>query len=599
MAAYRTTTRRAVVAAIHSISHYVSHNTTNTARNELNSHADTCALGSKFVPLHYTGRVCDVSPYNASYGTERDVPIVTGATVSTDQATGQVYILVINEGIWFGKKLQNSLINPNQLRYAGVSVQDNPLHKSEPLTLSHDDVTIPLSLDGTYMFFPTTTPTQEQLDSSPHIERTFDTEWNPHAVQLAAVQSAEAEDRFGDGFGGVEPGLLQISSVYSLKEMAENMRDHRHISAVDVAERKTFISKERHPAITSENLSERRNIGLHQVKHTLRVTTQRGVRSATLRASRRYRTDRMYQQTKRRNQKFYMDTLFGRCRSISNNTCAQIFANESYFVKAYPMERKSMAGQSLWQFIRDFGVPEQLTSDGASKQTGSKTEFMQNVRKYEIQHHVSEPHRPQQNRAESVIREVKRRWFRQMTKRRVPKQFWDYGIIWVCEVMSLTANLSFALEGRTPVEQLTGKTPDVSEYLDFGFYDWVWYKNNAGVGDNMFGRWLGVSHRVGNLMLYWILTNHGRVISRTTVQRVTNLERSITEVKQRSQEFDERIRELLKDDDHVIQEGNERQLQDWDNLLKIMMKTLRGRNLVRLCQVRRFPKRMKTLHPIP
>ena len=70
-----------------------------------------------------------------------------------------------------------------------------------------------------------------------------------------------------------------------------------------------------------------------------------------------------------------------------------------------------MAGQSLWQFIRDFGVPEQLTSDGASKQTGSKTEFMQNVRKYEIQHHVSEPHRPQQNRAESVIREVKRRWF--------------------------------------------------------------------------------------------------------------------------------------------------------------------------------------------
>ncbi len=245
------------MAAIHSISHYVSHNTTNTARNELNSHADTCALGSKFVPLHYTGRVCDVSPYNSLYGTERDVPIVTGATAYTDQATDQVYILVINEGIWIGEKLQNSLINPNQLQYAGVSVQDNPFHKSEPLTLLHDDITIPLSLDGTNIFFPTTTPTQEQLDNSPHIELTFDTEWNPHAVQLAAVQSAEAEDRFGDGFGGMEPGLLQISSVYSLKKMAESMRDHRLISAVDVAERKTFISKERHPAFTSENLSER------------------------------------------------------------------------------------------------------------------------------------------------------------------------------------------------------------------------------------------------------------------------------------------------------------------------------------------------------
>jgi hypothetical protein len=99
------------------------------------------------------------------------------------------------------------------------------------------------------------------------------------------VQSAEAEDRFGDGFGGMEPGLLQISSVYSLKKMAESMRDHRLISAVDVAERKTFISKERHPAFTSKNLSERWNIGLNQVKHTLRITTQRGVRSATLPAS--------------------------------------------------------------------------------------------------------------------------------------------------------------------------------------------------------------------------------------------------------------------------------------------------------------------------
>jgi hypothetical protein len=75
------------------------------------------------------------------------------------------------------------------------------------------------------------------------------------------------------------------------------------------------------------------------------------------------------------------------------------------------MEQKSMAGQALRQFIRVFGLPEQLTSDGASKQTGPKTEFIQNVRKYKIEHHVSEPHRPQQNRAESVIQEVKRRCF--------------------------------------------------------------------------------------------------------------------------------------------------------------------------------------------
>ena len=37
------------------------------------------------------------------------------------------------------------------------------------------------------------------------------------------------------------------------------------------------------------------------------------------------------------------------------------------------------------------------------------------------------------------------------------------------------------LHGRTPLEEVTGKTPDISEYLDFGFYDYVWFRENAGL----------------------------------------------------------------------------------------------------------------------
>jgi hypothetical protein len=89
-----------------------------------------------------------------------------------------------------------------------------------------------------------------------------------------------------------------------------------------------------------------------------------------------------------------------------------------------------------------------------------------------------------------------------MVKRHVPKRQWDYGIVWACKIMSLTSNTAFNLEGQTPMEQITGETPDILEYLDFGFYDWVWYKDNAGLGKNKMGRWLGVAHRVGNLMSY-------------------------------------------------------------------------------------------------
>ena len=80
------------------------------------------------------------------------------------------------------------------------------------------------------------------------------------------------------------------------------------------------------------------------------------------------------------------------------------------------------------------------------------------------------------------------------------------------------------LQGRTPLELLTGETTDISEYLDFGWYDRVWYKEDAGLGDTKIGRFLGPSHKVGSLMSYWVLPKSGIIISRTTVQRVTHLE---------------------------------------------------------------------------
>ena len=82
-------------------------------------------------------------------------------------------------------------------------------------------------------------------------------------------------------------------------------------------------------------------------------------------------------------------------------------------------------------------------------------------------------------------------------KKNIPDRLWDYGIDYVCETANLTVNSSRYSDGKTPLEIITGETPDLSEYLDFGFYDWVTYQNNDGLGVPEVGRWLGVSHRVG------------------------------------------------------------------------------------------------------
>jgi hypothetical protein len=92
-----------------------------------------------------------------------------------------------------------------------------------------------------------------------------------------------------------------------------------------------------------------------------------------------------------------------------------------------------------------------------------------------------------------------------MLKKEVPPQLWDYGFVWVCETENVSANLRTYADGRTPLEIITGEIPDISEYLDFEFYDWVLYRGNAGLGEVELARWFGVSHRVGRLMSYWLL----------------------------------------------------------------------------------------------
>ena len=86
-----------------------------------------------------------------------------------------------------------------------------------------------------------------------------------------------------------------------------------------------------------------------------------------------------------------------------------------------------------------------------------------------------------------------------MLKKKVPPRLWDFGFTWVCETENICANFSKHAQGRTPLEIITGETPDISEYLDFEFYDWVTFRSNAGLGEVQLGRWLGVSHRVGRL----------------------------------------------------------------------------------------------------
>ena len=84
------------------------------------------------------------------------------------------------------------------------------------------------------------------------------------------------------------------------------------------------------------------------------------------------------------------------------------------------------------------------------------------------------------------------------------------------------------------MEALTGDTIDISEWIEFEFYDLVVYWDDRESETKQgIGRWLGPSHHVGSALCYYILTDKATVISRTSVQHITKEEFETAEMKDR------------------------------------------------------------------
>ena len=118
-----------------------------------------------------------------------------------------------------------------------------------------------------------------------------------------------------------------------------------------------------------------------------------------------------------------------------------------------------------------------------------------------------------------------------MVKKRATRKLWDYFVSWVSDVISMTHSSETCVNGEIHLTNVTGKTLDIYEYLEFDFYEKVWFKYNAGLFPSEPGRWFSISHRTGSLMCFHILTETGKFISRIMVRRVTNIELSTDELK--------------------------------------------------------------------
>jgi len=372
-------------------------------------------FGTNCVVLAFTGRECDVSPYMDTYDSIKSVPIAKAGTAWTSPESGTAFILVFNEALWMGDKMDHTLVNPNQIRLFGITVQDNPVCESPLYIMTEDgDFVLPLQMKGTNVMANTRTPTSQELHDCTHIILLSKIPWDLHRVRFPESScTVQEEIEMQRLIGGVRVSCVGVSweeptneklseaEIFNmdgvLSRLISSVKISKVVQVQDVPAARTFESKERHTSVTPEDLSELWLIGLGQARETLKRTTQRIVRSAVMPLARRYWANQIFEKRQLRGQ-WFTDTLDGRVTNKDGNRYGQVFANRGYFATVYPMDTKRKTGNALRTFCQELSVPDRLTCDRSKEQTGEKTEFMPQVRKNDNDLHVIAPERHYQIR---------------------------------------------------------------------------------------------------------------------------------------------------------------------------------------------------------
>ena len=80
--------------------------------------------------------------------------------------------------------MKHSLVNPNQIRFNGLELFNNPIRDDEMYIEMDDELNIPVQFKGTKCIFLSLVPTQTELDTFRHFYIMIHNEWNPDSINI-------------------------------------------------------------------------------------------------------------------------------------------------------------------------------------------------------------------------------------------------------------------------------------------------------------------------------------------------------------------------------------------------------------------------------
>jgi hypothetical protein len=181
---------------------------------------------------------------------------------------------------------------------------------------------------------------------------------------------------------------------------------------------------------------------------------------------------------------------------------------DSRLTRGYPMTSEHDMYHTLEDFICQEGAPDALLSDDAKAQIGKNVQ--QILRMYCIADFLCEPHYQHQNYSERRIQELMKTDTALLDCAGTPAAFWLLTILYVIKLMNHLAVAS--LDWKTPLEVAHGQKPDFLPFLQFCWWEPVYYEAPATSGfpsDSVekTGRRVGISEHQGDVLTYLVLTN--------------------------------------------------------------------------------------------
>ena len=571
-------------------------------KTELDSHADNTVFGDGCFVENDTGQRATVDPFLSTLGSAQDIQVITAAVAYDDPQTWTTFIQHFHNSLYI-PEMDRNLICPAQCEANDVTINLKPLsyipYDERKVTdhsiitqRPHEEMHIPLKLEGTTSYYETRKPTHYEVFHDPnvvHVHMTPEGPWDPNDPSFAEIEdslradleakqlpyergrnigslrtsaaidvdqellyryaamSTEIDDgiqqlrRFVDEDQPPTPATANTARISALfGRTAREYTKLRHINAT--------ITKNRKGAVTAEALAKRWRIGLETAKNTIDRTTQRAVRNfENTTGSRRLKPYANQLKYRRIDSELYTDTLIGRCKSLLGNKYVQMYATPFHYCLAEPMEAKSDAHKTLDNVWRKVGYPSAMIPDNAKEMT--EGQFKHKCQSAQVPIRPVEAYTKNMAQAETVIREVKKGHRRQMIATRTPECLWDLSVVYAAHVHTFTYHNIPMLKGEVPHTVMTGDTADISHLCEFGWYQWVWYidPEDVNMERKQLGHYCGPSFDVGDAMCSYILKANGQLIHRSSVIPLTLAEENSPAVDQRKREYEETLKLKLKD----------------------------------------------------